>query len=156
MQTSPSEPIRCVVHIADDFLSDNYDAELETRLKDSAGTKSAMFQMLIDGLFNRFVINLPDFYNQSWQMNELSNGGFYLLPDDGIHRTVQLGNFSVSMDADQLGVSLSFMLFSALAEKTKDKVFRQLCHDLELYMVQLDRENQADGIKTFLKLSRLI
>lgn len=156
MQTLTSAPIRCVVHIAEDYLSDNYDAELEKRLKGSTGTKSAMLQMLIDGLFNRFVINLPDFHQQTWQMNELSNGGFYLLPDDETHRTVQMGNFSVSMDTDQLGISLSFMLFSALAEKTNDRVFRQLCHDLELYMVQLDRANQADGIKTFLKLSRLI
>ncbi|NQD63736.1 hypothetical protein HP459_20385 [Enterobacter sp. CM29] len=147
-----STPVITATHHTDS----RYDYDLEAYLKKSINGKAAMLEMLIHNLFDKYVINLPAEHRQGWGMMELSNGSFYLFPFGNQVFTVKIGNFSITMDSHQLGMSLTFTIIEALAEKTRDHQFVQLMHNLELFIVNEDRHDRADGIKTYLKLLRQV
>ena len=133
-----------------------YNYDLEAYPKESLNGKAAMLEMLIHNLFDKYVINLPAEHRQGWYMMELSNGGFYLFPSGNQAFTVKVGNFSITMDSHQLGMALTFTILEALAERTRDLQFVQLMNNLELFIVNEDRHDRADGIQGYLKLLRQI
>ena len=125
---------------------------VDSRLKGSINAKAVMLEMLIHRLFDKYTIGLPEFHRQGWYLMELSNGGFYFYPADERVFTVKIGNFTITMDNHQLGMALTFDVLSGIFERTRDLSFHKAVEALELYLVEADRKNQADGIKAYLKL----
>lgn len=129
---------------------------VESRLKESINAKAVLLEMLIHRLFDKYVTGLPEFHRQGWYLMELSNGGFYFYPADDRVFTLKVGNFSVSMDNHQLGMALTFDVLYAVSERTRDGAFYSAMLALEAFFVEADRKNQADGIRTYLKLMKLV
>lgn len=135
---------------------EDYHYEVESRLKGSINAKAVLLEMLIHRLFDKYVTGLPEFHRQGWAFMELSNGGFYFYPADDKVFTLKVGNFSVSMDNHQLGMALTFDVLYAVSERTRDGAFYSAMLALEAFFVEADRKNQADGIRTYLKLMKLV
>lgn len=146
MKTFTSE-ISAIRNTDEDYLF-----SVESLLKGGLNAKAVMLEMLVHQLFDKYVIGLPESHRQSWDLMELSNGGFYLCPSDDRAFTIKIRNFSITMDNHQLGMALTLDVLSSILNLTRDMAYQHSTSALQAYCEEAETRHQADGIIAYLKL----
>jgi len=74
------------------------------------------FSLAIEPTIFMFADRLsPDYHGGYWQFSVLSNGGFYMVPDDTAYTMISDNGFKGTLSAEAFGITVCLYAFSHLS-----------------------------------------
>ncbi len=111
------------------------DSRREGALSRYFGARLIRFESVVYGFMRQFA---PDYDGGIWQFVELSNGGFYMLPEGGTFQfAVETNGYEGVLSADAAGITVCLFAYSHLSfQDQRDDLFADHFYRLREYAIE--------------------